>query len=181
MASRFCIDRYEATMVDDTSGQEFSPFYPPDLVEMRKAVIGQPWGLAVLGKAQMRPPVPLLPEWQRSPNARARAVSRSGVVPQGYLSKPTAKARVSGGGQTSVQARRMEDSLPWRAEHSLPLRQEIRGASLQRSRATASRCHPLRRRVARSLGSTSQSASGRRRSALETHRSYHHMPQHVGR
>src|SRR5450432_3942901 len=91
VASRFCIDRYEATMVENLSGEAFSPFYPPDLEEMRKAVIGQPWGLAVLGKASMRPPVPPLPDWQRSPTVRARAVSRSGVVPQGYLSKPTAR------------------------------------------------------------------------------------------
>jgi formylglycine-generating enzyme required for sulfatase activity len=41
----------------------------------------------------------LLPEWQRSPEARARAVSRKGVVPQGYLSRPTAKAACEAGGK----------------------------------------------------------------------------------
>src|SRR5206468_1248363 len=92
VADRFCIDRYEASMVDAKSGQTFSPFYPPDLEEMRKAVNGQPWGLAAIGREQIRPPVPLLPEWQRAPEAVPRAVSRKGVVPQAYLSKPTAKA-----------------------------------------------------------------------------------------
>jgi hypothetical protein len=99
VASHFCIDRYEAAMVENVSGEAFSPFYPPDLEEMRKAVIGQPWGLAVLGKASMRPPVPPLPVWQRSPGTRARAVSRPGVVPQGYLSKPTAKAACEAAGK----------------------------------------------------------------------------------
>ena len=96
---RFCIDRYEAAMVDVGSGQVFSPFYPPDLVEMRKAVIGQLWGLAALGKEQLRPPVPLLPSWQRGANTKARAVSRGGVTPQGYLSKHTAQAACEAAGK----------------------------------------------------------------------------------
>ncbi len=99
VAQRFCIDRYEATMVDERTGQAFSPFYPPDAQEMRKAVNGQPWGLAAIGREQLRPPVPLLPEWQRLPEARARAVSRKGVVPQGYMSRPTAKAACEASGK----------------------------------------------------------------------------------
>jgi len=99
VAGRFCIDRYEAAMVDQHTGQTFSPFYPPALDEMRKAVKGQPWGPAAIGREQLRPPVPLLPEWQRSPDARARAVSRKGVVPQGYLSKLTAKAACEAAGK----------------------------------------------------------------------------------
>jgi hypothetical protein len=99
VAQRFCIDRYEATMVDERTGQMFSPFYPPDTQEMRKAVNGQPWGLAAIGREQLRPPVPPLPEWQRLPEARARAVSQKGVVPQGYLSRPTAKSACEASGK----------------------------------------------------------------------------------
>ncbi len=99
VAERFCIDRYEASMVDDRTGLAFSPYYPPNLEEMRKAVDGQRWGLAALGKQQLRPPVPLLPEWQRSPNAKARAVSRPHVTPQGYVSKPTAGAACRAAGK----------------------------------------------------------------------------------
>src|SRR5262249_39677452 len=92
VAERFCVDRFEASMVDGRTGRSFSPFYPPDLEELRKAVNGQPWGLAALGRQGLRPPVPLLPDWERTPDAKARAVSMRGVVPQGYLSKWTAKA-----------------------------------------------------------------------------------------
>jgi hypothetical protein len=99
VADRFCIDRYEASMVDEQTGVPFSPFYPPNLEEMRKAVVGQLWGLAALGKEQIHPPVPLLPDWQRSVNAKARAVSRLGVTPQGYLSKLTAKAACEAAGK----------------------------------------------------------------------------------
>jgi formylglycine-generating enzyme required for sulfatase activity len=99
VADRFCIDRYEATMVDAVSGQEFSPFYPPSLEEMKRAVVGQEWGNAAVGKAKLNPPVPLLPEWQRTANAKARAVSRPGVVPQGYVSKRTAEGACSEAGK----------------------------------------------------------------------------------
>ena len=86
-------------MVETASGLAFSPFYPADYEEMRKAVVGQLWGQAAVGKATLRPPVPPLPEWQRSPNVKPRAVSRPGVVPQGYLSKPTAKAACEAAGK----------------------------------------------------------------------------------
>ncbi len=96
---RFCIDRFEASMLDEPSGRPFSPFYPPDLDELHKAVNGQPWGLAALGKEQLRPAVPLLPEWELSPGAHVRAVSRKGVVPQAYLSQKTARAACSAAGK----------------------------------------------------------------------------------
>jgi hypothetical protein len=118
VAGRFCIDRYEAAMVDDRTGRRFSPFYPPDLVEMRKAVNGQPWGLAALGRAELRPPVPLLPEWQREPDTRARAVSQRGVVPQGYLSKPTAKAACEAAGKRLC--RLAEWRIACRGERDMP-------------------------------------------------------------
>jgi hypothetical protein len=115
VAGRFCIDRYEASMVDGSTGQMFSPFYPPALEEMRKAVNGQPWGLAALGREQLRPPVPRLPDWQRMPEAKARAVSRKGVVPQGYVSRPTAKAACEAAGKRLCNL--AEWKLACRGEH----------------------------------------------------------------
>ena len=103
VAGRFCIDRFEASMVDERTGQTFSPFFPPSLDEMRKAVNGQPWGPAAIGREQLRPPVPHLPEWQRAPDTKAKAVSRKGVVPQGYVSKPTARAACEAAGKRLCQ------------------------------------------------------------------------------
>src|SRR3954462_5508787 len=71
VADRFCIDRYEASMVDAGSGRSLSPYHPPSLKEMQRAVVGQTWGPAAVGKAKLEPPVPLLPEWQRSPGVQA--------------------------------------------------------------------------------------------------------------
>jgi len=118
VADRFCIDRYEASMIDDRTGQTFSPFYPPNLEEMRRAVRGQPWGAAAIGKEQLRPPVPLLPDWQRTGEAKARAVSRKGVVPQGYLSKPTAKSACEAAGKRLCQL--AEWKLACRGDRNAP-------------------------------------------------------------
>ena len=92
VAQRFCIDRYEATMVDKATRRPFSPFYPASRKEVRRAIAGQKWGPAALGKEEIEPPVPLLPEWERGPDVEALAVSAAHATPQAYLSKPTAKA-----------------------------------------------------------------------------------------
>jgi len=99
VAQRFCIDRYEATMVDKATRRPFSPFYPPSRKEVRRAIAGQTWGPAALGKEEIEPPVPLLPEWERGPDIEAVAVSAPHVTPQAYMSKPTAKAACEAAGK----------------------------------------------------------------------------------
>ena len=75
VAGRFCVDRYEAAMVDQHTGQMFSPFYPPALEEMQKAVRGQPWGLAAIGRA-----LPIWPAAPRRHTARPLAGRRIAVL-----------------------------------------------------------------------------------------------------
>lgn len=99
IAERFCIDRYEATMVDKTTRRPFSPFYPPSKKEVRRAIAGQTWGAAALGKEEIDPPVPVLPEWERGPDVEAVAVSAPHVIPQAYVSKPTARAACESAGK----------------------------------------------------------------------------------
>jgi hypothetical protein len=91
IARRFCIDRFEASMVDDATERPISPFYPPARNELRLAVIGQKWRDAALGKGeQLEPEVPLLPGWEWTEETSPRAVSRPRTVPQGYVSETTA-------------------------------------------------------------------------------------------
>ncbi len=82
---RYCVDRYEAVLVDAKSEQELSPYYPP----VRKAATS----MATLWEEQrftmgdeeaQQMPLPLLPEWQRSRDFEPKAVSRKGATPQGY-------------------------------------------------------------------------------------------------
>lgn len=88
----FCIDRWEASLVDAASGEPLSPYYPP--VKRQIEAVYEYWELErwTLGEdAAHEMPLPELPAWQATHSFKPRAVSRPGVVPQGYLSYYTAK------------------------------------------------------------------------------------------
>lgn len=82
----FCIDRFEAHIVDTTSGRALSTDYPatPNLAGI--ALDGWASQGAFTGGAAARAmPVPMLPEWQRGQSLDVLAASRGGVRPNGYL------------------------------------------------------------------------------------------------
>jgi hypothetical protein len=91
VASTFCVDRWEASLVDRVTGMPLSPYYPPD---RRTAVqIADTWEhdrLEIGSDEARRMPVPPLPDWQREHEADPLAVSKPGVKPNGYLSSTTA-------------------------------------------------------------------------------------------
>jgi formylglycine-generating enzyme len=83
----FCIDRYEAMLVDNASGTPLSPYFAParraavlafDGWSKKRFEMGSP-------KAQLVD-LPELPKWQRTTEFEPRAVSKKGVVPSGYTS-----------------------------------------------------------------------------------------------
>ena len=84
---RFCVDRWEASLIDRTTRLPLSPYYPPD---RRLAVqIAETWEKQRLETGSdhaRRIPLPPLPDWQRSREVDPVALSRPGVVPNGYLS-----------------------------------------------------------------------------------------------
>jgi formylglycine-generating enzyme len=90
VAGELCVDRYESQLVDTESGRELSPYYHPTRERTRRSY--EYWTAnertaslprLALG-AVLRVPVP--PPWQLGADFRARADSRAGVVPQGYMS-----------------------------------------------------------------------------------------------
>jgi sulfatase modifying factor 1 len=87
VAGRFCIDRFEDTMVDNATGERLSPHYPPE-PDLAKRMF-EKWQTERLNigsaKAQEMP-IPLLPSIEQKGDFLPRAVSRKGVVPQGYIS-----------------------------------------------------------------------------------------------
>ncbi|HTM45769.1 MAG TPA: SUMF1/EgtB/PvdO family nonheme iron enzyme [Polyangiaceae bacterium] len=96
----FCIDRYEASMVDKTTGQSLSPYYPPNPKLMRDGyrswerlrwVTGDPAARAM--------PLPEISAWQESANFEPKAVSKMGAVPQGYVSYYSAKLACENAGK----------------------------------------------------------------------------------
>ncbi len=87
VGGRFCIDRYEAMLVETVSARPLSPYYPPTFSQTRDNYARwqqkRSQSATVLGRSM---PVPAPPAFQLEHAFRARAVSRPGVVPSGYLS-----------------------------------------------------------------------------------------------
>jgi len=113
----FCIDRWEASMVDVKSGQFLSPYYPPEPRLLR--AVRDYWVLArfeVGDEAARRMPLPDLPLHQLSGRFEPRATSRPGVVPQAYLSYPMAKKACSNAGKRLC--RKEEWILACRGQHA---------------------------------------------------------------
>jgi formylglycine-generating enzyme len=88
----FCIDRYEAHLVDRKSGEDLSPYYPPD--PGRAKNLRAHWETQrrssdiTLGRAM---PLPELPDWQLAGSSEPMAVATGQVVPSGYLDANTAE------------------------------------------------------------------------------------------
>ena len=88
----FCIDRWEVSTVDSSSGERLSPFYPPS--PKLAASVRDTWlcEQSDIGSSAARAfPLPPLSSFQREQPFEPRAVSAGGVLPQAYLSWHLAK------------------------------------------------------------------------------------------
>lgn len=89
VAGAFCIDRYEAHLVDVASGEELSPYYPPEPSLARK--LAEHWAREasrtqfVPRRDVKVPELPELPPFQLSGRVEPTAVPKGNVVPSGYL------------------------------------------------------------------------------------------------
>lgn len=100
IGGEYCIDRFEAILVDAPTGEALSPDYPttPNLLEY----ILSDWSTGrsrmgdVHGKAM---PLPFLPRWQRGAKIQMAAVSRMGVQPSGYLTGLVAESACAAAGK----------------------------------------------------------------------------------
>ncbi|WP_437676268.1 SUMF1/EgtB/PvdO family nonheme iron enzyme [Sorangium sp. So ce131] len=97
---RFCIDRFEAMLVDGATGAALSPDYPstPNLLELTLAQWST--GRRRAGDVHARAfPLPLLPGWQRGRATAAAARSRLGVRPSGYTTGLVAESACAAAGK----------------------------------------------------------------------------------
>src|SRR5262249_30654280 len=86
VANAFCVDKWEASLVDKRTGNALSPYYPPS----RKLAVrlAEQWEREreQIGNEKARATaLPPLPAWQRTPAPAPMAVPPAGVVPTGYL------------------------------------------------------------------------------------------------
>lgn len=87
-------------MVDKATGEPLSPFYPPEPRLLRETY--QAWELdhgAFGSDGARQMPIPELSDFQRSHGFTAKALSRSGVVPQAYVPYPVAKLACENAGK----------------------------------------------------------------------------------
>ena len=100
VAARFCVDKWEASLVDKRTGLALSPHYPPD--RRLAAQLADTWEQQRLemGNDEARQvPLPPLPAWQREREVDPVAVSRPDVTPSGYLSAVTAARACNNAGK----------------------------------------------------------------------------------
>ncbi|HMI85337.1 MAG TPA: SUMF1/EgtB/PvdO family nonheme iron enzyme [Polyangiaceae bacterium] len=87
VAGRFCIDRFEASLIDEESGEGLSPHYPPEPnIALR---IFNRWDEQRLTTGPLSAhemPLPALSELERGESFRPKATSVRGVLPQAYIS-----------------------------------------------------------------------------------------------
>jgi formylglycine-generating enzyme len=99
VAGRFCVDRFEATLVDTRLGREVSPYYAPRRADVRAALE------AFEGTTpRSAPAFPRPPEWQLSEAFSVKALSRAKVTPNGYVSGVIAREACQNAGKRLCSA-----------------------------------------------------------------------------
>jgi formylglycine-generating enzyme len=97
---RYCIDRWEISSVDKTTGEALSPYYPPSPALASEVWRGWLIERSQLGDAAARAmPLPPLSELQRSGKFEPKAISRPGQIPQMYLSQVLARRACENAGK----------------------------------------------------------------------------------
>src|SRR6266542_1767286 len=122
---RFCIDRFEASMVDDVEERALSPFYPPSAA-LTQSVFDDWTHRLAEGSAGQSMPLPLFPKWQVRDDWAARAVSRGGVIPQGYASKFVAEGACASAGKRLCTAEEWTTACRGEANTQFPYGPEYR-------------------------------------------------------
>jgi formylglycine-generating enzyme required for sulfatase activity len=103
---QFCVDRYEASMVEPEQGRQLSPYYPPHPLHAmdRYKYWTDPDNYDWDAGAPRRPEeedrttrfkmdFPELPEWQiKTPRYKVKATAEKGLIPNAYVSYFMAKA-----------------------------------------------------------------------------------------
>ncbi len=100
IAARYCVDRFESTLVDGKTQRVLSPDFPatPNLLEI---VLGD-WATdrAHWGDAHARAfPLPEVPAWQRGAKTEPIAVPLFGARPNGYVTGLVAESACAAAGK----------------------------------------------------------------------------------
>lgn len=99
VAGRFCIDRYEGSLVDARLGRPISPYFAPRGFDARRAFEAFS-GTSHVGAPELpRPPV-----WELEESFEPKAASLPAVTPNGYVSGLLARAACENAGKRLCSA-----------------------------------------------------------------------------
>ncbi len=104
-ARSFCVDRYEAMLVDSVTNARISPYYAPN--RRRATYAAKVWAskrYEVGGAKAKAMALPALPAWQLQKDFVPRAVVRKGVTPNGHTSGAQAKVACENAGKRLCSA-----------------------------------------------------------------------------
>jgi serine/threonine protein kinase/formylglycine-generating enzyme required for sulfatase activity len=138
VADSFCIDRYEASVVDDLHQRAASPYWPPspDLV----VKVLDDWNRKVEGGTSGLPkPLPELPTWQGAIGWRPLAVSQPEVLPHGYATQVIAAVACSSAGKRLCTTHEWRQACRGEKETKFPY-----GESYQAGVCNIYRSHPAK-------------------------------------
>jgi hypothetical protein len=94
VGGRFCIDRYEASLVDVRASRPISPYFAPQSGDARRAFD------AFMGTTpRAAPELPQPPGWELLETFEPKAESRVSVVPNGYVSGVLARVACENAGK----------------------------------------------------------------------------------
>jgi len=120
-AKPFCIDRWEAILVDKASGNRLSPHYPVSRAlasklaaewQTKRSSVGTDEGKAIA--------VPVLSAWQRSTDADPMAISKGGETPNGYVSGKVALRACENAGKRLCKQDEWVRACRGRADRQFP-------------------------------------------------------------
>jgi sulfatase modifying factor 1 len=100
----FCIDRYEAVLVDHASGRTLSPYYAPtrqSALHSYRRWKNEPMTATTAAGRALSVPEP--PAWQLTQDVEPRASVRAGAVPNGYVSADLADRACHNAGKRLCQ------------------------------------------------------------------------------
>jgi formylglycine-generating enzyme required for sulfatase activity len=99
VAGRFCIDRYEGSLVDVRLGRPISPYFAPRAGDARRAFE------AFSGASRAAAPeLPKPPVWELEESFEPKAASLPAVTPNGYVSGLLARAACENAGKRLCSA-----------------------------------------------------------------------------
>jgi hypothetical protein len=121
VGGQFCIDRYEAVLVDSATGQLLSPYYHPTRAQTLKEF--EKWRherTRARTEEGRRLTVPVPPQWQLDRDVEPRAEVRGGAVPNGYLNRDVAERACRNAGKRLCTEREWVTACRGEHGHEFP-------------------------------------------------------------